>query len=109
MVMLEETPYNQKDWLALKEQSNPQVATAYPSVEVFVGVNKAFHDQAPGLIAFLDRYQTTNALISELLSYMEQSKADERGTAIHFLKTRPEIWTQWVPKGVAQKVEASLK
>jgi glycine betaine/proline transport system substrate-binding protein len=109
MVMLEETPYNEKDWLELKEQSNPQVATAYPTVEVFVGVNKAFHDQAPGLIAFLDSYETTNALISELLAYMEQNKVDEQEAAIHFLRTRPETWTQWVPRGVAQKIEASLK
>ncbi len=108
MIMLEEPPYNEKDWLELKEQNNPRVATAYPTVEVFVGVNKAFHDRAPALIAFLDKYQTSNALISELLGYMEAHKADEAEAAIHFLKTRPAIWTEWVPDTIRERVEASL-
>ncbi len=75
-MMLEEPPYNEKDWLELKKQDDPRVATAHPTVEVFVGVNKTFHDRAPELIAFLDKYRTSNALISELLAYMEAHKAD---------------------------------
>lgn len=109
LVMLEEPEYNPKDWQRFQESDSPAIATAYPKVEVFIGVNREFHDSAPQLIAFLNNYQTSNALISELLAYMEENNATEEAAAVHFLKARPETWTAWVPEEVAQQVEASLQ
>lgn len=108
LVMLEEPAYDEETWEALREEENPEVACAYPTVEVFIGVNKEFHDQAPQLIEFLDKYRTSNALVSKLLAYMEENRADEEATALHFLKTQPEVWTEWVPEDVAARVSASL-
>jgi glycine betaine/proline transport system substrate-binding protein len=107
--MLKEPAYNQRDWQALNEQVNPNVATAYPKVEVFIGVSKTFYDQAPQLITFLDNYQTTNTMVSEMLAYMEENNVDEEAVAVHFLKTQPQVWTQWVPRSVAKQVRAALQ
>lgn len=108
MVMLEEPAFNQADWEKLQTQDDPQVAVAYPEVRVSVGVSKGFHDQAPRLVEFLDNYETSNRLVSELLAYMQEHDADEGRAARHFLETHPEVWTRWVPGEVAERVKASL-
>jgi len=108
--MLEEPPYEKAAWLKLAESKGESPATAYPIVEVIVGVNAKFRQAAPKLVAFLTDYQTSNKLISEALAYMQDTKdATAEDAAAHFLKTREDVWTAWVPQDVAQRVKASLK
>ncbi|MDX1654893.1 MAG: glycine betaine ABC transporter substrate-binding protein, partial [Candidatus Competibacteraceae bacterium] len=76
--------------------------------EVIVGVNSDFAQQAPQLTRFLDEYQTTADLVSQMLAYMQDNEASEQEAALHFLRTRPEIWHNWVPEEVARRVEQSL-
>lgn len=109
LVRLEEPPYDKEVWKQLQAEENPQEACAYPKAEVVVGANKAFYHQAPQLIEFLEKYQTSNALISKLLAYMQENRADVQETALHFLSTRSQVWTQWVPDEVAERVMATLK
>jgi len=109
LVMLEEPPYNAKDWEALGARDDYPRAVAYPIVEVVVGVNAEFRDAAPKLVEFLTRYETTNALVSQALAYIQDNKgATAEDAARHFLKTRPDLWKKWVPAEVAARVEASL-
>lgn len=108
LVMLEEPPYNEAQWKILKDEDNPKVATAYPKVGVIVGVNQRFYSEAPKLSAFLDNYQTSSSLISELLAHMEANKLSEQEAAVYFLKTKPTIWTPWVPEAIASQVKASF-
>jgi ABC-type proline/glycine betaine transport system substrate-binding protein len=108
LVMLDEPPYHEAQWNALNDQENPEVATAYPEVEVIIGVNREFYNAAPKLNKFLDNYETTSSLVSELLAYIEANKASEQEAAMYFLKTKPDIWTTWVPTAVAAQVKASL-
>lgn len=108
LVMLEEPPYNDAQWKRLNDEKNPEVATAYPEVGVIVGVNREFYNKAPQLNQFLDNYETTSSLISELLAYMEANNASEQEAALYFLKTKPHIWTTWMPAAIANRVKASL-
>lgn len=109
MVMLDEPPYDAETWLDLVANDNPTKATAYPVVEVVVGVNNEFRAAAPKLVEFLTKYETTNKLVSEALAYMQANKgATAKDAAMNFLKTKPEIWTPWVPADVASKVKAAL-
>ena len=110
LVMLEEPPYNKRDWEALAADDDYPKAVAYPVVEVVVGVNAEFGAAAPELIAFLTRYETDNAMISEALAYMQRTKgATARDAALEFLRSRPEVWRKWVPAGVAARVETALR
>ena len=39
---------------------------------------------------------------------MEESGDESMETAIWFLKQYPEVWTEWVPDDVAERVQAAL-
>lgn len=110
LVMLDEPEYDKETWLEMQKQDHPEQAVAYPLVEVVVGVNKEFAGKAPKLVEFLTNYETTNAMISEALAYMQDNKgASARDAAMNFLQTKQDVWTKWVPADVAERVKSSLK
>ncbi|WP_202614826.1 ABC transporter substrate-binding protein [Elioraea sp. Yellowstone] len=111
IVQLEEPPYDPQVWAELEKVDDPaqaKRATAYPTVPVYVAVNGRFAAQAPKLVAFLSNYRTTNALVSEMLNHMQETDATAAEAAKHFLKTREDVWTGWVPPEVAARVKAAL-
>jgi glycine betaine/proline transport system substrate-binding protein len=112
LVMLEEPPYNEADWTALREAADPAKAraVAYPKVAVEVGANTKFLSAAPTVAGFLAKYRTSERTVSEGLLYLQENRgARARDAALHFLRTRKDVWTQWVPVEVAARVEAALK
>jgi glycine betaine/proline transport system substrate-binding protein len=102
MTPIEEPPFDRKVWDTTK-------ACAYPSVRVNIVVNAKFAKEAPDVVQFLKKYETTQALNNKVLAYMQEKKVKTDAAAIWFLKTYPELWTGWVPSEVAQKVKAALK
>lgn len=108
MVMLEEPEYDSEVFDTLANASDPAAATAYPVVEVVVGANRRFAEKAPDLIAFLGRYQTDAALVSEALAFMEDTGGTAEDAAVDFLKDQTALWTSWVDETVADNVNAGL-
>ncbi|MDO5666829.1 MAG: ABC transporter substrate-binding protein [Alcaligenaceae bacterium] len=86
---------------------NPQ-ASAYPNNPVFVGLNKKFADEAPQLKAFFDKNTVPLEVINETLAEMEDSGDDSIDVAKWFLAEYPEVWTEWVPADVAERVKKAL-
>lgn len=112
LLMLEEPAYNEKDWVALREAPDPAKAkpVAYPKVAVYVGANAKFIGEAPGVIAFLAKYRTTERLVSQGLLYLQENKAAKpRDAAAAFLRANRETWRAWVPPDVFERVSAALK
>lgn len=110
LVMLEEPPFDEEIWNRMGEEDWPEDATAYPVVEVIVGANAGFAAAAPEVIAFLERYETTNALVSEALAYLNDNDgATTRDAALNFLGTRRDVWASWVSEDVAARVDAALE
>ena len=112
MVMLDEPAYDKQKWAALNDprQDPKGKGVAFPAVPVTVAVNAEFYKAAPTLSAFLAKYKTSNKMTSEALAYMQEHKGSTaQDAALHFLRTRPDVWTQWVPAEVAARVKASLK
>ncbi|MCC9622671.1 ABC transporter substrate-binding protein [Thalassospira sp. MA62] len=105
---LEEPAYDAEIFDALKTDPDPKQATAYPQSTVTIGVNSDFKDAAPTLIDFLTKYETSNALVSEMLAYMQENNEKPDGAAAYFLKQKPEIWKSWVSDEVAARVESAL-
>jgi glycine betaine/proline transport system substrate-binding protein len=107
LVMLEEPAYDKQIWDKLGRDEATDQATAYPLVEVVVGVNTEFQNAAPQLVEFLTRYETSNQLISKALVTMQGgASADE--VALNFLRTETELWSSWVPSETAQRVRQAL-
>lgn len=105
---LEEAPFDQAVWDAMNATDNPTEATAYPISNVIIGANAAFAEAAPGVIAFLDAYATTNAMVSQSLAYMRDNNATPEQAAEEFLRTNADVWHGWVSDDVAARVTAAL-
>ncbi len=82
--------------------------TAYPSSPAVVGAAAWILDEAPVVADYFSKVGLTNAEISELLVYGDENQADAAATAENFLRTKQDVWTNWVPAEVAEKVLADL-
>ncbi|MGH6645793.1 ABC transporter substrate-binding protein [Aquabacterium sp.] len=111
LLMLQEPPFDAAKWQALDQAKDPRsvkAATAYPVVQVVVGLSKAFADRAPRVHAFLQHYRLSSLVVSEALADMQSRKSSPDDAARRFLKTREDIWTPWVTPDVAARVKARL-
>ena len=106
--MLEEPPFDQATWDALKASDNPTAATAYPANTVVIGANAEFAKQAPNIVALFRNWRSSNEIVGEALAYMREHNATADDAALRFLRTRPEVWTPWVPQDVADRIRAAL-
>ncbi|MBN2846274.1 MAG: ABC transporter substrate-binding protein [Deltaproteobacteria bacterium] len=102
MTPLEEPPYSDAVW-------NKNYACAYPSVKVNIFVNAGLQKKSPEVVAFLLKYETTQAMANKFLAYMQDEKASTDDAALWFLKNYEDLWTTWVPADVAKKVKAAMK
>lgn len=110
MILLEEPPYDEKIWNRFLKERSPKQATAYRVSEVLIGAHKSFTTQASQTVAFLKNYRTTSQIVSEALAYTRSNEgATMKDAAIHFLKTRAQIWKTWVPLEIFEKVQAHLE
>lgn len=101
LTLLEEPEYD-------REIFEDTAGTAFPSMETVVAVNHEFPDQAPELTSFLSNYQTSSELTGDALAYMAENDATAEEAAIWWLKEYEEVWTEWIPEDVAEKVKSSL-
>jgi glycine betaine/proline transport system substrate-binding protein len=105
---LEEPAFDQAIWDALNAEEQPAEATAYPVSNVIIGANTAFAAEAPGVIAFLDAYETTNLMVSRYLAFMQENEATPEEAAVQFLKDNPDVWGNWVSAEIAARVAAAI-
>ncbi|MEA2085629.1 MAG: ABC transporter substrate-binding protein [Chloroflexota bacterium] len=101
MTRIEEPPFDQEVW----DQTR---ACGWPPTEVNIVVNSSFLDRAPGVVEFLEKYETTTGINNKVLAYMQANKASTGEAAIYFLQEYESLWTSWVPTDVASKVKAAL-
>lgn len=114
LTMLEEPEYTDECWDSIiaeveSDQIVGETACAYPSVTVNIGTNTEFIDENPEVAEFLDNYETTMDLTSEMLLYMQENDAEAEQAAEWFLREHEDLWTDWVPEDVAERVKASLE
>lgn len=90
------------------ECDEPPVKTAWPSSEVIVGGAAWLKDEAPAVAEYFSKVAVKPDVINQMLAWGDENQADAEDTAINFLKTSEDIWTNWVSPEVADKVRASL-
>lgn len=110
-VMLEEPAFERAKWDKLDKAKSGKglQAVAYPSIRVSIALNAKFAKSAPSIVAFLDRYRMRDAMVSAALVMMRETKdRTGRKAALAFLRKHPEVWTKWLPAGIAGRVKAAL-
>lgn len=101
MVLLQDEPYNPDTYL--------EGETEIPPVNVTIGVSNDFYQEGhEEVVEFLSNYQTSSALTSEALAYMQETGADYIDTAKWFLQEHSELIDQWLKPEDAEKIKASL-
>ncbi len=108
IVMLDEPPFDAATWKTFNEEAAPTAATAYPTVEVHVGVNAEFAKAAPDIAAFLSAYAFTGDLVSQALAYMQDNNATADQAALNFLRNNEATWKAWLPADAVPRVLAAL-
>lgn len=101
LTQIEEPAYSDELW-------DNGFGCEFPAVNVNIVVNHELPDKAPELIEFLTKYQTNMAVVSEALAFMQDNNAEADEAAIYFLQENEDMWTQWVPEDIAEKVKAAL-
>lgn len=93
----------QADLVKLEEK-----AGVNKDVTIQVGLSKVFHDEAPELVAVLEKVNLPIDLLNQSLARMAKEKLSSDKLAKLFLKEHPEVWHAWVAEDVAKKVDAAL-
>jgi glycine betaine/proline transport system substrate-binding protein len=75
---------------------------------VRIAVHPTMVQRAPEVIEMLRLWSFTDAQIGEALSYRSQTDASFEETAYWFLTEKEDVWTEWVPRDVADRVKAAL-
>lgn len=109
LVMLEEPAFDEKIFQQMQKSKKPTKATAYAPTVLKIGVRAPFVKEAPVISEFLSKYSTSSALVSAMLSYMQEHDKSAQEAAVYFLKNNPQTWQAWVPKEVTKRVTSSLK
>lgn len=101
MTLLEEPEYNEEDWY-------DGYKTAFPSVEITIGVNNDVKKSYPEIVEFLSNYESSTDLTNEALAYMQDNEVGSDEAAINFLKVHEELWTEWLPEDIVEKVKEKI-
>ncbi|MBO8157530.1 MAG: ABC transporter substrate-binding protein [Bacillaceae bacterium] len=101
LTILEDEPYDPEIW----EKNR---GTEFPPNKVTVTVHKDLPEQAPEVVDFLENYKTSTELTEEALKYLQENETSTEEAAIWWLKQYQDVWTQWVPEDVAEKVKSAL-
>lgn len=111
MVKLSEgVPHDKAAWddCNVKPECAAPKRNAWPKAEVYTVVTDRFAKRGGDAMNYLKARAWSNDTVNKLLAWMTDNQADGKAGAAHFLKTQPDVWTQWVSPEVAAKVKAGL-
>ena len=80
----------------------------YPPSPVKTITVEDFAKRAPDAYAYLAKRSYTNALMNELLAWVEDNQADGDIGMEHFMKNYESTWTQWVPASAVANIKKAL-
>ncbi|RPF50116.1 ABC transporter substrate-binding protein [Aquisalibacillus elongatus] len=102
LTLLEEPEYDEEVWIESK-------GTEFPPNDVVVGVHGDFPEQAPEVYEFLQNYETSTKLTEEALTYMLENDTEADEAAVWWMNEHEDLWTEWVPEDVAEKVKEGIQ
>jgi glycine betaine/proline transport system substrate-binding protein len=101
LTTLEEPPYSKECW-----ESNH--ACAYPTARVMIAVHPSLVIRAPEVVELLRKWDLKAQSQVAAETWMTDNNATVEEAAVWFLKNHEEVWTQWTPADVAERVKQAL-
>ena len=118
MTYIEEPPYTLECNNKIQEQMLSQTpvedlptldeSCAYEVFDIHKGVWAGLQQDAPEVVAFLEKMFFGNKVLNDLAGYMELEEKTADETAIYFFQTYEDLWTQWVPADVEAFIKAAI-
>lgn len=87
------------------ECEQPQ-ASDFPVTDIINGANSEFVASAPQLSEFFRQFNIPTQQFNQILGWAATQQAEPDEVAAHFIKTRRDLWQQWVPAEVAQRLDS---
>jgi len=100
MTLLEDSEYSPEDF--------EQGIDAFPAVKVTVCVNSEFEENHPEVYEFLSNYETSSAVTSAGLGYMQENEVEAEDAAMWFLVEHEEMWKPMVSEEAYDKIIEAL-
>lgn len=82
--------------------------TSYITSEIHTIVTADLAEKAGEAASYFENRAFSLEAMNAMLVYMTDNQASGEDAAYEFLETMPEVWTQWVPADVAEKVMKAL-
>ena len=103
LVRLQEPPFSEECWVTTK-------ACAYPDSTIIIGVNSAPRELAPDVVAMLEKWDfDRNSVYKPRARWQDQHPdANDEETALWWLSSHPDVWSQWVTDEAESRVRAKL-
>lgn len=101
MVLLEDSAYSVEDYNIGKG--------SFPSVDVTICVNADFEEDYPEVFAFLQNYESSSAITSSALAYMQENNVEAYDTAVWFLLNNQDLWKNWVTEEAFDNVIEAIE
>ncbi|UQS16757.1 ABC transporter substrate-binding protein [Pseudomonas sp. HS6] len=109
LVQLEEPPFDAEAWKTLTDADNPNPKpTRSLASKLSIGVSAPFQKQYPQIAAFFSKVDFPIEDLNKALAEMSEKHTPPREAAEAFMKAHPDVWQAWLPKDVAEKVQAGL-
>lgn len=87
---------------------DPKVNYWQPAVEATVASAPFLERMDPAVKEYLGKRTWTQAEVVKIMLWMTENQANGEDGAKWFFENMPEVWTQWVPADVAEKIKAAL-
>jgi glycine betaine/proline transport system substrate-binding protein len=98
----------QYDMTPLEEEDPDGLISQIASQDITIAINVDLRESAPEVVEFLENYYTTSDIASEALSYIQEEEASAHDAAVKFLQENEDLWTDWVPEDVVEKVKENI-
>ena len=105
LTKLEEPEYTEECWAQIM---SGEEACAYKVNDVNIATTPEFAESETEVVEFLTNAETTVDQINAALSYMRDTDAEPYEAALWFFSEYEDVWTDWVPEDVAERVQTAL-
>ena len=110
LTMIKEPPYDSEIWDKFTSGDDLSKATAYPVVQVNIGVNAKWSKSNPEITQFLKKYEMKPGQTSKALSFIQEKKGrTPNDAAINFLRFNESTWKSWVSEDAYTKIKKQLE
>lgn len=78
--------------------------SSYPAAPVLTAVTTSFANSYPQVAQFLSKMAFPNAVMSELLAWKSDNKANAEEAAAHFIANHKDTWQPWLDANASKKL-----